>query len=180
MFGPENVTPYNISYRYFSLVPMGINLVLAPMWSATTDAYTKGDILWIKRTMRSIKKILLVATVILGLMVVFSEFIYHIWIGNDVKIPLSMSLVMSIYICILIWSLAFSNFLNGLGKLRIQTINTIIVAILYLPVSYILGIKIGIIGIMIGMCIVNLSGLLLNSIQYNKVINDTATGIWAK
>lgn len=180
MFGPEYVTPYNISYRYFSLMPMIMNLVLAPMWSATTDAYTKGDMLWIKRTMSTVKKILTIASCGLLLMVVVSEFVYRIWVGTEVTIPISMSLVMSIYIGILIWSLAFSCFLNGLGKLRVQTVNTILVAILYIPISYLLGKYGGILGVLIGMCILNISGLILNYIQLSKVINGTATGIWLK
>lgn len=180
MFGPENVTPYNISYRYFSLVPMAMNLILAPMWSATTDAYAKGDISWIKRTMDSIKKILLFATVGLILMVIISEYIYHIWIGSEVHIPIIMSFVMAVYFCILIWSFVFSNFLNGLGKLRIQTINTIAVAILYVPISCILGKQLGIIGILVGMCVLNSSGLILNYIQFNKVISGNSKGIWDK
>ncbi|WP_165157738.1 lipopolysaccharide biosynthesis protein [Parabacteroides sp. ZJ-118] len=180
MFGPENVTPYNISYRYFSIMPMLINLILAPMWSATTDAYAKGDMSWIKRTMDNVKKILIFASAGLILMVVISEYVYQIWIGTEVHIPIIMSLVMSIYICILIWSLAFSNFLNGLGKLRIQTINTIAVAILYVPISYILGKHLGIIGILVGMCVLNSSGLIFNYIQFNKVINGTSKGIWDK
>lgn len=180
MFGPENVTPYNISYRYFSLMPMAINLVLAPMWSATTDAYTRGDIQWIKHTMATVKKILLLATLGLVAMVGISEFIYRIWVGTEVYIPFSMSIIMAIYICILIWSIAFSSFLNGLGKLRIQTINTICVAILYIPVSILLGEYWGIIGVLIGMCILNLSGLILNYTQFNKIMEDKAEGIWLK
>jgi O-antigen/teichoic acid export membrane protein len=38
-FGPDQVTPYNIAYRYFSVVPMVFSLLSAPLWSATTDAY---------------------------------------------------------------------------------------------------------------------------------------------
>lgn len=180
MFGPENVTPYNISYRYFSLMPMLINLILAPMWSATTDAYAKGDITWIKRTMDSVRKILLLATLGLFIMVIISKYVYYIWIGSMIKIPIDMTIIMSIYICIFIWSFAYSNFLNGLGKLRIQTINTIIVALLYIPVSYFLGEQMGIKGILVGMCVLNCSGLILNYMQFNKVMKGRSHGIWNK
>lgn len=180
MFGPENVTPYNIAYRYFSLIPMVMNLIFAPMWSATTDAYTKGDIGWIKSMMHSMEKLLLLATGVLILMTISSKIVYRIWIGTDVKIPFELSCLMAIYVAIIIYSLAYSNFLNGLGKLRLQTINTVIVAALFIPLCYVLGTVFGIIGIVGGMCILNLSGLILNRIQFNKLISNRASGIWKK
>lgn len=180
MFGPENVTPYNIAYRYFTLVPMAMNIILAPMWSATTDAYAKGDYQWIIKSMRGIHKVLCGAYIILLLMVIASPLIYKIWIGTKIEIPLVLSILIAIYVAILISSLAYSNFLNGLGKLRLQTINTILVAILFIPLCYILGQKIGIYGIVLGMIVLNLSGLILNMLQFHKVISNNARGIWSK
>ena len=180
MFGPENVTPYNIAYRYFSLVPMAMNLVLAPMWSATTDAYTKGDIAWIKTSMKAIRKILVIATIGLFIMILISNYVYKFWVGDEVHISLSLSCLMGVYVVILIWSLSYSNFLNGLGKLRLQTINTVIVAICFLPICLVLGKNMGIIGVIVGMCILNLSGLILNKIQLDKILSGKARGIWKK
>lgn len=180
LFGPENVTPYNIAYRYFSLVPMVMNLLLAPMWSATTDAYAQGDVEWIKKTMSKIRKVLFCIGGLLLLMVLISPFVYRIWVGNKVHISIILSGLMAIYIGIIIISLTYSNFLNGLGKLRIQTINTVTVAILFYPLCRLLGHYLEVQGILIGMCILNLSGLILNRIQFFKVINGTALGIWNK
>ena len=178
MFGPESVTPYNISYRYFSIVPMVINLILAPMWSATTDAYTKGDIEWIRKTIKSIQKILICVSIGLGFMVIISEFVYRIWVGTEVTIPMLMSVLMGLYVLILIWSITYANFLNGLGKLKLQMINTLIVAILFVPLCYGLGQHFGILGIIVGMCLLNISGLILNRIQFYKIIEGRAQGIW--
>ncbi len=41
----------------------------------------------------------------------------------------------------------------------------------------VLGSKFGIIDVITGLCILNLSGLMLNKIQFDKVINDRASGI---
>lgn len=180
MFGPENVTPYNIAYRYFSLVPMAMNIILAPMWSATTDAYTKGDMDWIKRTMKNIRKILFCAYIILFAMIVVSPFIYKIWVGAKVEIPLILSATIALYVAILISSLSYSNFLNGFGKLRLQTINTVSVAVLFYPLCWFLGSTFGLIGIIAGMCLLNLSGLIINKIQFDKIISRKAFGIWNK
>lgn len=180
MFGPESVTPYNIAYRYFSLVPMAMNIILAPMWSATTDAYAKGDIEWIRKSIQKIHKFLIITLTILVSMVLVSNFVYKIWIGTEVTIPITMSILMAVYVFIIISSLTYSNFLNGLGKLKLQTINTVTVALLFCPLCWFLGNILGIYGILVGMCIVNTSGLLLNRIQFYKVLNGVASGIWDK
>lgn len=180
MFGPENVTPYNIAYRYFSLVPVGMGVILAPLWSATTDAYTKGDIVWIEHTMRNVRRILLLVAVILVLMTLCSNFVYRIWIGPEVNIPFSLSCLMALYVGIIVHSLSYSHFLNGLGKLKIQTINTVLVAVLFIPVCYWLGTRWGVMGVVAGMCLLNTSGLILNRIQFHKIIHETANGIWGR
>lgn len=180
MFGPENVTPYNIAYRYFSIVPMLMNLILAPMWSATTDAYAKGDIEWIRRMLKNVKRIMTLATFGVIIMACLSKMVYRIWIGTEVEIPFLMSVLIAVYVTIIIWSLTYSQFLNGLGKLRLQTINTVCVAILFAPICYTLGEIFHIYGILVGMCILNLSGLILNHIQFNKIVNKKAEGVWNK
>lgn len=180
MFGPDQVTPYNIAYRYFSLVPMVFNMLITPMWSAATDAYTKGDFVWIRQSNRRVRYFLYAFAGLLIFMVVASKLVYHIWIGDEVEIPLMLSALMAIYIMILIWSLSYSYFLNGIGKLRLQMICTIIAAAFFYPVCHFFGSIYGVLGIVIGMCIVNLPGALVNTIQFNKCINKTAKGIWAK
>ena len=180
MFGPENVTPYNIAYRYFSVVLMGMNLIMAPIWSATTDAYEKGDIAWIRKTKKKTRQVLIIVTVGIGIMVVISEWIYKLWVGFEVQIPFVLSALIGCYVCIIIWSMSYSSFLNGLGKLRVQTINTVAIAILFVPICGGLGKLYGIQGIVIGMCILNFSGLILNKIQFDKIIANKANGIWMK
>ena len=180
MFGPESVTPYNIAYRYFSIILMLMNIVISPMWSATTDAYERGDIDWIKRNMKSIHKILYIAFISLIFMVAISKWVYLLWVGKSVQIPILLSSLMAIYVMVLIFSLSYSNFINGLGKLSLQTINTVSVAILFIPICYFLGNLYGLYGIIIGMICLNLSGAVLNYIQFNKLINKKADGIWNK
>ncbi len=180
LFGPEKVTPYNIAYRYYSLVPMVMTIIVAPMWSATTDAYTRGETEWIRITMRRIHKWLLGALGCLAIMTAVSEFVYHIWVGGEVTIGFPISCWMALYTGILVVSLSYSNFLNGLGKLRLQTVNTLIVGLLFYPVCVFLGKGWGVPGVLAGMCLLNLSGMVLNIIQFHKVINNRACGIWER
>ncbi len=179
-FGPRMVTDYNIAFRYFNVIPLLFTIVLTPLWSATTDAYRKGDLFWIKKSMKKIKILLLFTFFILLIMVLLSDYIYKIWVGNQINIPSNLSITIAVYIFILICSLSYSSFLNGLGKLRVQMINIIISSLLFLPITFLLINKIGIYGVIISLTLVNLSGLILNIIQFNLLIEGKAKGIWNK
>jgi len=179
-FGPDKVTVYNIAYRYFSVVPMLFSIVLAPIWSATTDAYIQEDYNWINKSMRKVNVLLLVTFFILLLMVAVSNYIYKIWIGESVDIPFNLTIAMAIYTYVIVGSLSYSSFLNGIGKLKLQVINTCLVALIFLPLAFGFTQKVGIVGLTVALIIVNLPGVLLNLIQFNKIINGRATGIWNK
>lgn len=179
MFGPEHVTPYNIVYRYFSLIIIFTNIIITPMWTAATDAYSQGDINWIKRSNKKIQVLLMAIAFIMIAMVILSDTAYSLWVGDKVEFPKYMSLLMAVYSFIILFSTSYSFFLNGMGKLKVQTINTVIVTILFYPLCLLFK-PYGVNGILLAMILVNTSGALLNFIQFNLVVNNKAKGIWAK
>ena len=114
------------------------------------------------------------------LMVAVSPWVYDIWIG-DITIDFRMSIVMATYIFILIYSMRYSYFINGIGKLRLQLIFTTVAAVLFIPLAYLTTQWThSIIWFMIVMCLVNIPGLIVNRIQFHKLINGKANGIWMK
>lgn len=180
MFGPAEVTPFNIAQRYFGIIPMISNIVLAPIWSATTDAYIKNDMKWIKKAHAMMVRYLLLSFVSLGVMVVLSPIVYLLWIGNKVEIPFIISILSALYNFIFLWSLSYSYLLNGMGKLKIQMMTTIVFSLCFYPLSRFLGELYLIPGIIIAMCIAIVTGAILNTIQVNKIIRGTASGIWLR
>ena len=182
LFNPSMVTPYQIAYRYFSIVMMIFTIVSAPYWTATTDAYERGDIKWIKSSRKSMDIIIMAVAGLLGIMTLLSQPAYHIWIGSDTQIPLPLSLLMAIYMFVIIASMSYSYYLNGMGALKIQLIFTVSAAIVFIPLTYfaVSHVSNHIESIVISMIIVNLPGLIVNKIQYNKIIRGNAQGIWLK
>lgn len=181
LFSPEVVTPYQITYRYFSVVLLVFTIICTPFWTATTDAYEKNDIKWLKNSNRYLNKLILLVVCAIVFMVIISPLFYKIWIGTDVIIPIGMTIMMALFMGITICSLRYSYILNGLSVLNLQLITTLAAAVLFIPLSitvshlthniiYFLGI----------MCVVNLPGLILNRIQYKKIMSKTASGIWKK
>jgi O-antigen/teichoic acid export membrane protein len=180
ILGPEQVAPYNIAFKYFSIATMIFSIIITPMWSASTDAIAKGDVLWIKKSMKGMQKVSLISSIGVLLLVLFANMAYHLWIGTAVIIPFRLSIWMGLYTIIVLWSTCFSTFLFGIGKLRVQLLNTLIASAVFIPLAIWLTKTLGVSGIAIALCLTNLSGAVLNPIQYNKIISGKASGIWNK
>jgi O-antigen/teichoic acid export membrane protein len=181
LFSPAMVTPYQITYRYFSLLIVIFTVICMPFWNATTDAYTQKDMKWIRQANQKMKKMTLGIFLGMVCMVVISGHVYSIWIGENIKIDFRMTIVMALYIFILIYSMRYSYFINGIGKLRLQIIFTTGAAILFIPLAYaVTKWTNDIICFMGVMCLVNIPGVIVNRIQFYKLLNGQATGIWTK
>lgn len=181
LFSPAMVTPYQITYRYFSILLVVFTVICMPFWNATTDAYERGDIQWIHDATRKLRLMIIVIFLSLIAMIMVSGHVYTIWIGQDTTIDIRMSIAIAIYIFILIYSMRYSYFINGIGKLRLQLIFSASAAILFIPLAY-LAVKLtnDVVWFIAVMCIVNIPSLIVNKIQFNKLINGHATGIWNK
>ena len=178
-FTPALVTPYQIAYRYFSIMLVFFTVVCMPFWNATTDAYERGDLQWIYQATKKLR--LMTIGIIVGMMVMVlaSNMVYAIWIGDDCNIDIRMSIAVAVYIFILVYSMRYSYFINGIGKLRLQLVFTTAAAVLFIPLAYVAVHWTGdIIWFLAVMSMVNIPGLIVNRIQFHKLINGKATGIW--
>lgn len=181
LFTPEMVTPYQIAHRYFMISMLLFTIICVPYWTATTDAYAKQDFEWIRRANRTLNLFIAAIFALIILMIVSSGFVYGIWIGDKSIVPFTMTVIVGIYEFILICSTRYSFVLNGMGTLRLQLIFTIIAAVIYVPVAvFVSRLTRDINYLLLVMCVVNIPGLIVNKIQYNKIINGTASGIWKK
>jgi len=181
LFSPEMVTPYQITYRYFSILLVVFTVICMPFWNATTDAYHRNDIAWIRNATRKLRLMTIGIVCCFIVMVLLSDFVYSVWIGNGIQIDIKMSITMAVYVFILIYSMRYSYFINGIGKLRLQLIFTTSAALLFIPLAYVTARwSHSIICFMLVMCLVNIPGLIVNRIQFYRLINGKAKGIWIK
>ena len=182
-FNTSNVTSYNIVYKYFGILNMLFLIFVTPFWSASTEAYLKKDILWIKN---SIKKynLLNILLVLLGcLMLFFSQTIYNLWLGKGkVSIEFNLSLWGFLYFSMTMFVSKYVFFLNGINALRIQFIACILSPFIYVAVALLLikHYHLGVFSLFIASIIANFNGLVLAPIQYHMVINKNKKGIWIK
>jgi O-antigen/teichoic acid export membrane protein len=180
LFGPSQVTPYNIAFKYFSAVTMIMGIILLPFWSAFTEAWTKKDIQWIKNTMKKLRMVWLLLSIITLIMLVFSNFIYRLWVGKEIVVPFRISVIIAAYVIIYGWNGIYINFLNGVGIIKLQLYSGIWGMILNIPLAIYFGKTIGIIGVLLPTVILGAINMVWSTIQYQKIINFNARGLWAK
>lgn len=180
ILSPAEVTPYQVAYKYFSLAIMLFTLVAAPLWSATTDAYSKGDWRWIDNVVKNMRKVMLLFFVMLLAMLAVSGWVYRVWVGDGVVVGFGLSALMAAYIAVLIFSTCYSNILFGIGKILVITIVTVIEAVAYVPLALLLGNGFGLCGIVMALLLVNVLCAVCNKLQYGFLSAGTARGIWNK
>lgn len=178
IFGPERVVPYNIAYKYFSVTNMIYSIIIFPYWSGITEAYTKEDYTWIKNSMRNLIKLTIPFFFLIVIMLFMANTVYYYWVGDSVPVPTGLSVLMGIYWMTCIFLSPFTFFINGTGKVKIQLILCILGALINVPVSSFFAIHWGIKGVILGTIICLLPGTILVPIQYYKIINKKASGIW--
>lgn len=181
LFEPSMVTPYGIAYRYFSVLLVAFTVICMPFWNATTDAYERNDIEWIRRATRKLSILTIALFIGMIVMIALSPLVYSIWIGPEVIVDIRMSIGVAVYIFILIYSMRYSYFINGIGKLRVQLIFTVSAAVVFIPAAY-AAVKWShdLVWFIAVMCLVNLPGMIANRIQFYKLVNGKAKGIWTK
>lgn len=178
---PEAVVEYNLAFKYVSLLTMIFTIVITPVWSATTDAYVRKDFAWINKTISLSRKVCIASIFIGVLMVLASKFVYGIWLGKGtIDINYSTTSLILLYISFEMLYKVYGTIINGTGKVFAQIILTGVIAIIYIPLAILLGKLFGLSGVLIANAIVFALNYLWSKVQCNKLISQTATGIWNK
>lgn len=180
LFGPKEVTTFNIAYKLFSIVIMAFAIIVTPLWSAFTEAYTNSDYIWMQATLTKMKKIRLILIAFTVILLLLSPILFRLWIGNTVLVPFSLSLAFCLYIFAITWQTIHVYFLNGIGKITLQLYLVIVTSIINIPLSIFLGTKFGLAGITLSSTILFTIMGICFYIQTKKIINKKAYGIWNK
>lgn len=182
-FSTSDVTSYNIVYKYFGILSMVFVIFLTPFWSASTEAYLKKDIQWIKNSMKKYNQLNILLICVAIVMLFFSGSIYDLWLGKGkVKIDFVLSLWGFLFFNMQMFESKYIYFLNGISALRIQFWACIISPILYVGAALLL-IKyyhFGVYALFVASILANFNGILLAPIQYYQVVYKNKKGIWTK
>jgi O-antigen/teichoic acid export membrane protein len=180
-FSPVEVTEYNVAYRYFNLFFIVFSTILSPLWSLSTDAYLRGDVEWIIKTVK--RYLLILVGTLLALVVgyLIRDVAFEIWLHN-VHVSPKIALYVAIYIGILCWNNIFLYVVNGTGKIHFQFILSIITMILFFPLTHFLVkyMGLGIDGIFISNMIILSIFSVLIPLQAYYLLKTNKQGFWTR
>lgn len=180
-FGAKHVTDYDIVFKIFSLVTIAHGLIMAPLWSAYTDAYRKQDLAWIRQMLRRQLQVFGGLTVVVLLLALSTHKIVDLWIGDSLEVSSTLVLCMALFVLISSWNNIFAFMLNGVQKIKISLYVSSLAMLCNLPVSIMLAqhTSIGSSSIVLGTIFSLLPGVVLGPIQVMKIINKRDTGLWS-
>ena len=134
-FSPAEVTPYNIIFKYYSMLTMVWGIVMAPLWSAFTHALAQKDYKWMENTVKKLNMMMLPTFVVVIVMAFAAPYVIKLWTGDKVRVLPVMNWVFAFYTIISIWNNIYAYFLNGISKNRIQIITSVVASIINIPLA---------------------------------------------
>ncbi|MDF2932685.1 MAG: hypothetical protein K0R36_2016 [Chryseobacterium sp.] len=181
LFSPSDVTPYSVAFRLFSSAQVVFSIIITPFWSAFTEANTKKDMIWIRKSIHNLIFIWFIFSLGIVLLWILSPYIFKIW-TPDVVVSTSLALQFCIFIIINTGVSIFNYYLSGTGKISIIFLCTIAQCIIYIPFSIFLAktLGLGLDGVILSTNILLFITLFFIALQTKNIISEKAYGIWNK
>lgn len=176
--GQEAVTTYNIAYKFFNLIVIAYTIIVAPMWNAYTDAYVKKEFAWIRQTLNRALRIWCLTLITGLLMLLASPYFYKLWVGEAADVPMSVSCCVFVYVSFFNFNNCVTALINGINKILVQIITSVLFTLLYILSAYLWGRHHGIEGIVICMIASYAAMGVIHLYQCRLLISNKAKGIW--
>ena len=154
LYGSAEVTPYSMVYKVFYMFIQVHAIIIMPMWSAYTEAATRRDITWIKKTIKQINMI----TALLSVGIIIGIFVFEpfaaVWLQRKLEYGKPLIIIVAIYMIAQMIGNNYSSFLCGVGHIKTSTIIAGIGAVMNIPLSILFAQS----------CGMRLSGIILGSL----------------
>jgi O-antigen/teichoic acid export membrane protein len=148
VLGAAEVTKLAIVQRLFQVVTVPLAIVNGPLWGAYAEAHGRHDHAFVSRTLRlSFFGTALIATLASGALLLASQWIFKTWIGETSVVPTMLVIACALWVILEATGNAFAMFLNGIGKVRVQVISTLLFCVIALPLKFALVANYGVAGI---------------------------------
>ncbi|MCJ7572044.1 MAG: hypothetical protein MUO82_09245 [Candidatus Thermoplasmatota archaeon] len=173
LFGPEEVTPYILTYKVFSLIIMLHDIIITPIWSAITKAYAEMDIIWMKKILKRLNYFQLLIIMSAVLMCFIFPHLIKIWIKVDVGISSRLISMYALYTVLITFCNNYAYIFNGIGDIDFQLIIAVTQGIVNIPISIYFAkyLNMGIEGVILGTNVTMLLAALTYPIKAKKIIS---------
>lgn len=164
LFGPEQVTIYTTANKVFTVLSSLFAALVVPLWSKTTVDYARGDIPEIRRTLKKMHTLFVVAAVGVVVVVLIFKPMVRLWLGRDLGFEDSLVALMGVYAVVYMWNTIYSQVINGLTLVNFMVAVACVQAVLNIPLSIFLATTCGleVNGILLGTVLT----MLISSVTY--------------
>lgn len=119
--GALTVPEYAIPQRLFSVISMIGAMLLTPLWPAYGEAVSRGDLLWVRRTLRQSLLIVFGGSAIAALvLLLLSRILISWWVGPGIQPPFLLLLGLAVWSIVDCSGHAIAMFLNGASIMKFQ------------------------------------------------------------
>lgn len=167
--GINEVTEYSLVSKLFQVISTLFSILLVQLWSAVAEKVYKNEYIWIKNSMKRLMMLLAPTALILFIMVLKFDFIMNLWVGKEVSVDKGLIYLAGVYAWLLCFNGIFVNIQNGMSRIKIQTIASVICCILNIPLAYVLIniVGLGVLGVMLSNIICLMIITIMCSIDVN-------------
>ena len=128
--GPTTLNQYAIVQKPFGLLFTMLFMALVPLWPAFTEALTKEDFGWVRRTL---KRALMMAFVVTGVpaaaLIVVGPILIPLWARRPTfEVPVGLLIPLAVWTLIQGIGVVWSSLLNAMRLVRVQAMLAIITA----------------------------------------------------
>lgn len=182
LYGPEFVTHYDVAFKLFSIIILLHGLIAAPLTSAYTDAYHRGDVKWIRRMLLKQMQFFCLLSLSVIILTFLAKPIISLWVGPDLNVSMPLILSMGGFTAVSIWTNIFASFLNGVGKIRVSVVVSVSAMFLNIPVCILLSkfTTLDASTVVIGTIIALTPGVFSGPYQTYKILTFKDIGIWGR
>lgn len=127
--GPTAVARYATAMKLFLVAPILANLVLLPLWPAYAEALARGDVAWMKATLRRSLLLALAVTVVpSAVLVILGQELVRWWVGPGLDPEPLLLAGLGIWAVLSTAGNAVAMLLNGASVVRFQIVTALLVA----------------------------------------------------
>lgn len=142
-FGAEAVTPFNTVYKVYNTAASIYLALIVPIWSRTTVAVTRGDSVWIKKTVKKLNKLLIPFFVGFVVLIFVYKPLASSWLGRDLDYQKGIIFINAAYFTVYLVGSLYAYVLNGIGSVNYQLILNVAEAVINIPLSIYFAVNCG-------------------------------------
>lgn len=174
LLGPKEVTSYDIVFKLFQVVITLFVIAQDPFWPLYAEAYQKKDFNWIKSILLKLNRYFLLLFILIIGLILTAQTIISIWIPKNLNISWQLIIFMGIFVLIRTYGIMYMNFLNGVGKVKIQMWLYVLGALINIPLSiyFVKVLNLGSSGVILGTIISIISMSIILPIQTFNILKD--------